>query len=230
MLTEALLNGKVTEVGRKTVLEKIEKSKIVAIIRGVEPEKCVKAAKAICAGGVLLVEVTFNQQKPESFSETAAAISAVKEALGDRMSVGAGTVLTIEQLEIAKAAGAEFIVSPDTNEDVIRRTVELDMVSLPGAFSATEAVKAHNAGADYVKLFPCLDNADAYLKAIKAPLSHIKFLAVGGITVDNAADFIKAGASGIGVGSALINKTYIENGEFEKITELAAAFVEKVNA
>ena len=144
------------------------------------------------------------------------------------MAVGAGTVLTLKQLKIAKAAGAEFIVSPDTNEAVIRKTVKLGMVSLPGAYSATEAVKAHNAGADYVKLFPCLDNAASYLKAIKAPLSHIKFLAVGGITADNAADFIKAGADGVGVGSALVNKTYVENGEFDKLTELATRFVKNV--
>lgn len=213
---------------RNEVLEKIKNTKIVAIIRGVEPEKCVKIAKALSLGGVGLVEVTFNQKDPKSFSDTAAAISAIKAEVGDKMAVGAGTVLTLKQLKIAKAAGAEFIVSPDTNESVIRKTVKLGMVSLPGAYSATEAVKAHNAGADYVKLFPCLDNAASYLKAIKAPLSHIKFLAVGGITADNAADFIKAGADGVGVGSSLVNKTYVENGEFDKLTELATRFVQNV--
>lgn len=213
---------------RNEVLEKIEKTRIVAIIRGIAPEQCVSTARALYAGGVELVEVTFNQQKPDSFSGTAAAISAIKSEMGKKMAVGAGTVLTVEQLLIAKAAGAEFIVSPDTNEEVIRKTVELGMVSLPGAFSATEAVKAHNAGADYVKLFPCLDNAVSYLKAIRAPLSHIKFLAVGGVNVENAADFIKAGASGIGVGSSLVNKSYIENGEFDKITELAECFAKAV--
>lgn len=213
---------------RNEVLKKIENGKIVAIIRGVEPEKCVKIAKALCDGGIELVEVTFNQKNPATFADTATAIKAIKAEVGDKMAVGAGTVITIQQLKIAKAAGAEFIVSPDTNEAIIRKTIKLGMVSLPGAYSATEAVKAHEAGADYVKLFPCLDNAASYLKAIKAPLSHIKFLAVGGITAENAAEFIKAGADGVGVGSSLVNKAYVENGEFDKITELATRFVQNV--
>lgn len=212
---------------REQVIKIIEENKIVAIIRGVDCGVAVKVARALFAGGIKLVEVTFNQKEPEKFSSTTDAIKAIKENCPE-MTVGAGTVLTVEQVDLARAAGAEYVVSPDVDVDVIKRTISLDMVSLPGAYTASEAKTAHSAGADFVKLFPCTDGAIEYLKAIKAPLSHIKFLAVGGINVDNAADFIKAGAIGIGVGSSLVNKEWIKNGEFEKITALAKKFVEKV--
>ena len=211
---------------REQLLKQIEKEKVIAIIRGIVPDKAVNVAKALYAGGVKLVEVTFNQKCPESFSDTQAAIRSIIDAMGDKMSVGAGTVITPEQAELAHSAGAQFIVSPDTDEAVIKRTVELGMVSLPGAYTASEAKKAHNAGADYVKLFPCSDAG--YLKALRAPLSHMKFLAVGGVNADNTADFIKAGACGVGVGSSLVNPSWVEAGEFDRITEQAKKFIEAV--
>lgn len=211
---------------RENIINLIEEEKIVAIIRGIAPEKAVNVAKALYAGGVKLVEVTFNQKSPEKFSETTTAIKSMIDAMGDKMVVGAGTVITTAQAELAHSAGAQFIVSPDTDEEVIRRTVALGMVSLPGAYTATEAKKAHNAGADFIKLFPCSDAT--YLKALRAPLSHIKFLAVGGITIENTPDFMKAGAVGIGVGSALVNPVWVKNGEFDKITEQAKKFVQAV--
>lgn len=215
---------------RENVLKLIEETKIVTIIRGVDPESAVKVAEALYLGGVKLVEVTFDQKNPDSFSDTATAIKSIKEKLGDKMSVGAGTVITVEQLLIAKSAGAEFIVSPDTDEEIIKKTVELGLVSLPGAYTPTEAKKAHNAGADYVKLFPCSDDAISYLKAIKAPLSHIKFLAVGGIRPDNAKDFIEAGAYGVGMGGSLVNKEWIKNGRFDLITIEAKKTVDAINS
>ena len=118
----------------------------------------------------MLVEVTFNQKCPEKFSETTTAIKSMIDAMGDKMVVGAGTVITTVQAELAHSAGAQFIVSPDTDEEVIKRTVALGMVSLPGAYTASESKKAHNAGADFVKLFPCSDAS--YIKALRAPLSH----------------------------------------------------------
>lgn len=210
---------------REQVVKSILENKIIAIVRGADVEQAVKAAKAVSLGGVKLIEVTFNQKAPETFCDTVKAIALIKESCPD-MIVGAGTVLTVEQVELAKSAGAEFIVSPDTDEKVIKRTVELGMVSLPGAYTASEAKKAHNAGADFVKLFPCTDAS--YLKALKAPLSHINFLAVGGVNADNALEFIKAGAVGVGVGGALINKKLLDGGEYEKITETAKKFVENI--
>ena len=102
-------------------------------------------------------------------------------------------------------------------------------MSLPGAYTPTEAKVAYNAGADFVKFFPCVGNAPAYVKAVCAPLNHINFLAVGGVSADNAADFLKAGALGVGVGGNLVNKEWIKNGEFDKITAEAKKYVANVN-
>ena len=211
---------------REQVIKKIEQNKIIAIVRGLNIEQAVSVAKAINQGGIKLIEVTFNQKNPSSFNDTVMAITQIKQDCPE-MCVGAGTVLTIEQVELAKSAGAEYIVSPDTDEEVIKRTVELDMVSIPGAYTPSEAKKAHNAGADFVKLFPC--SSVASLKAIKAPMSHIKFLAFGGVSAHNAKEFIKAGAVGVGVGGSLVNTKYLENNEYEKITQLAKELVEVVS-
>ena len=198
---------------RKSVIENIEKYKVIAILRGLSVDESVNVSRALYEGGVKLVEVTFNQNSSDNYAQTINSIRSIKKELGEKMCVGAGTVITLEQLNLAKKAGAEFIVSPDTDEDVIRETVNLGMVSLPGAYTPTEVKLAHKAGADFIKIFPCSDVG--YLKAIKAPLSHIKFMAVGGVNSDNASDFIKAGACG--VGSALTNKNWIANKRYDLI-------------
>ena len=213
---------------RQSVIQQICEKKIIAIVRGADVAQAVAAAKALYEGGVSLVEVTFNQKAPETFVTTAEAIRSIREQLGDRVLVGAGTVLTAEQVKLAADAGAAYIISPNTDEAVIAKTLELGLVSLPGAYTPTEAVQAHNAGADFVKVFPCVGDAPAYVKALCAPLSHIKFLAVGGVSAENAADFMKAGAVGLGVGSSLVNKKWLDSGEFFKITEQAQRFVDAV--
>lgn len=214
---------------RERIIQEILEKKIISIVRGVEPDKMVRIAEALYEGGVTMIEVTFNQKNPASWQETADSIAAIKAAMGDRMFVGAGTVTSVELVDMAANAGAGYIISPDTDPDVIARTRELGLVSLPGAYTPTEAKQAHNAGADFVKLFPCVGDAPAYLKALCAPLSHIKFLAVGGVTADNAADFLTAGAVGIGVGSSLVNKKWADAGEFWKITEEAKRFVANIS-
>lgn len=214
---------------RERIIQEILEKKIISIVRGVEPDKMVRIAEALYEGGVTMIEVTFNQKNPASWQETADSIAAIKAAMGDKMFVGAGTVTSVELVDMAANAGAGYIISPDTDPDVIARTRELGLVSLPGAYTPTEAKQAHNAGADFVKLFPCVGDAPAYLKALCAPLSHIKFLAVGGVTADNAADFLTAGAVGIGVGSSLVNKKWADAGEFWKITEEAKRFVANIS-
>lgn len=214
---------------RERIIQEILDKKIISIVRGVDPDKMVRIAEALYQGGVTMIEVTFNQKNPASWQETADSIAAIKAAMGDKMFVGAGTVTSVELVDMAANAGAGYIISPDTDPDVIARTRELGLVSLPGAYTPTEAKQAHNAGADFVKLFPCVGDAPAYLKALCAPLSHIKFLAVGGVTADNAADFLTAGAVGIGVGSSLVNKKWADAGEFWKITEEAKRFVANIS-
>ena len=210
---------------REQLIQRVLDKKIVAIVRGVYGEDCVKLAQALYDGGIELLEVTFDQSKPDELNRTSDSIKLLVQRLGDKMVFGAGTVTTLEMLELAKNAGAKFIVSPDTNEEVIRATVAAGMVSMPGALTPTEIVTAHRWGADFVKLFPAGTQGTAYFKAVTAPLNHIRMLAVGGVNEKNIADFLAAGAVGAGVGGNLVNKTWIKNGEFDKITAVAKEFV-----
>jgi 2-dehydro-3-deoxyphosphogluconate aldolase/(4S)-4-hydroxy-2-oxoglutarate aldolase len=199
---------------------------IVAIIRGFGPEVCLRLAEAYMKGGIGHVEVTFNQKDPGSWKDTAAAIRSIKSGFGNELKVGAGTVLTEEQLRICEDAGGEFMVTPNVNAELIRKCVADGLEATPGALTPSEAVEAFNAGASVVKIFPAGALGPGYIKAIKAPLSHIPLLAVGGIGPDNIADFMKAGCVGAGVGGNLTNKEWIKAGEWDKITAVARALVE----
>jgi len=141
------------------------------------------------------------------------------------MAVGAGTVTSVCDAEMACEAGAKFLIAPNTDEKVIRRTVELGMVSIPGALTPTEIVAAYNAGADFVKVFPAGNMGPGYVKAVCAPLSDIPLLAVGGINAQNAVEYVKAGCVGVGVGGNLANRKWIEAGEFDRIEEAARELV-----
>ena len=134
--------------------------------------------------------------------------------------------MTEKQTELAYNAGAEFIISPDSYEGVIRKTRELGMVSIPGVFTPTEAANAHRWGADFVKLFPNSELKISYLKALTVPLSHIKFLAVGGVDASNLTDYLAAGAKGVGVATAIADKKAIFAGDYDEITRRAKAFTD----
>lgn len=198
---------------------------IIAIIRGFEPDVCLRLSEAYVKGGIDMVEVTFNQKDPRSWKDTAAAIRSIKDHFAGSVKVGAGTVLTEEQLLMCEDAGGEYMVTPNVNTSLIRKCVADGLMAMPGAITPTEAVDAFNAGASYVKLFPAGVFGSEYVKALVAPLSHIPFLAVGGIGPHNIADFIKAGCVGAGVGGNLTNKEWISNGEWDKITAAAASLV-----
>ena len=214
---------------RNTVIEAITKEKLIVIVRGVPREKLVPLAEAMYAGGVRLLEITFSQDGSVSDEETADRIAMLATAMTGKMFIGAGTVTRESQVALVKEAGGLFIISPDTCEGVIKKTREAGLVSMPGALTPTEVMTAHRAGADFVKLFPILDLGPAYLKAVRAPLSGIKFLAVGGIDLDNVKDFLKAGASGFGIGSGIVKSDLIKAEKYEKITELARAYVAAVS-
>lgn len=209
------------------VMELVLQTKVIAIIRGLD-SGYEELVQAMYDGGIRAVEVTFNQKDPALWSKTTGAIRAIKTLMGDKMAVGAGTVTSVELAELAWEAGAQFIVSPDMDPDVIRRTRELGMVSMPGALTPTEIKQAHKAGADFVKVFPAGNLGSGYIKAIRGPLNHIRLLAVGGVSEKNAADFIAAGCVGIGVGGNLVNKEWIAKGEFSRITAVARQLCEAV--
>lgn len=199
-------------------------------MRGVYGEDCLRLAQALYDGGVELMEVTFDQSSKEKQKETADTIRLINKAMQGRVVMGAGTVTTIEMLEAAYNAGVKFIVSPDTNPEIIKSTRVKGMVSIPGALSASEILTAYNSGADFVKVFPVLNLGSTYIKALRGPLNHIPLLAVGGIDENNIGEFIKAGACGVGVGGNLVNKNLIANGEFHKITKLAKEFIKNINS
>ncbi len=206
---------------RETVLEWVAREKVVAIVRGAESSVCTRVAEALYAGGIRLMEITYDQRSPESWEDTAAAIGQTARRVEGRMLVGAGTVTEPGLVELTHRAGGCFIISPDTNEAVIRRTRELDMVSMPGAMTPTEILTAHRAGADFVKLFPAAGLGPAYLRAVCAPLSHVKIMVVGGIDEKNVGAFLAAGAAGAGVGGNLANRQWIRDGAWDKITQAA---------
>jgi len=212
------------------VVQAVRDGKIVVIIRGVEPKDIVNVGRAIVEGGITALEVTFNQAAADGEQKLSECVSLLVKAIGDKAFIGAGTVMNTKQVDIAKAAGATFIVSPNTDVDVIKHTKAAGLASFPGALTPSEAVTAYNAGADMVKLFPAGDLGVGYLKSVLAPLRHIPFVVVGGIDVSNIQTFLKAGASGAGVGGSIINLEAIKAGEFGKIKATAKELVEKVKA
>ena len=203
-------------------IEKIVREKrIIAIVRGQAPDVCLHLAEAFAKGGIGLVEVTFNQREPETWQQTAEAIQAIRTRFAGAVRVGAGTVLTEDQLKICAEAGGEYMITPNVNAALIRKCVEMGLVAMPGALTPSEAVVAWEAGAQFVKLFPAGTLGAGYVKAVRAPLSHIPFLAVGGISPENVADFMRAGCVGAGVGGNLTNKEWIAEGAWDKIIAVA---------
>ena len=212
-----------------TPLEYVQQRKIVVIVRGLAPEYMIRLGHALEEGGIGLMEVTFNQKAPETWKDTAAAIEAIGKEFGDRVLVGAGTVITLDQVKMTHEAGGHYLVTPATQPEIIMAGKALGLGMFPGAGTCTEILTAYNAGADVVKVFPAGSLGSGFIKAVKAPLSHIPLMAVGGINKDNAAEFMKAGCVGLGVGGNLVNKEWIANGEWVKITALAKEFMKTVN-
>lgn len=211
---------------REDVIRKVFDKKIIAIVRGVYGEDCVKLAQALYKGGVEMMEVTFDQSKPESLGRTSETAKQCIRTMGDKMIFGAGTVTTVEMVRLAKTAGAQFIVSPNVDLLVMEETFRSDMVSMPGALTATEVIRAHEYGADFVKIFPASNLGAEYVKALRGPINHIPMLAVGGVSEKNIREFMDAGVVGAGVGGNLVNKKWIAAGEFDKITEAARQLME----
>lgn len=205
-------------------LDKIIGSKIIAIIRNISSEKIIETVAALKEGGIFCVEVTFNARDEEKSRDTLVSISQIKNHFGDSIAVGAGTVMTSENVKQAAGAGAEYIISPNINESVIKKTKQLGLISIPGALTPSEIINAHQMGADIVKLFPAATLGLEYIKAILSPINHIPITAVGGITSENARSFIDIGCLGVGVGGNLVNKKLVDENKFETIKKLAYTF------
>ncbi len=212
---------------RREVLDSIRKNRLVVIARNLTAEEALEAAKALYKGGIRLMEITFSEEN-ERMETTAESIKLIRNSLPEDMIAGAGTVLTQEQLICARDAGAEFILSPGTDERIIRLTKAMGLVSVPGAFTASEIYQAYTWGADIVKLFPAGVEGVAYVKAIRGPLSHIPLMMVGGISEEHLGAFLKAGAMSFGVGGNILKREYMTNQDYGAITKLAERYIEKL--
>lgn len=213
---------------RERVLKTIGEEKLISIVRAPEFESLFPAAQALYAGGVRLLEITFDRSGTISKEEICQMIAMLTDAFGDRMLIGAGTVTSPDEVKLAFDAGASFIISPNCDPAVIECTKSLGMVSIPAAYTATEIATALKHGADYIKLFPADGVTREYIRAIRAPLSDAKLLAVGGVTSENAKSFLDIGFCGVGVGSNLYDKKLIESRDFEALKQLAQKYAKAI--
>lgn len=210
---------------REQTIKAVEKEKIIIIVRGVEREKLIPLAEAMYQGGIRLLEITYSANGKVSDEDTAENIRLLARRFQGRMYIGAGTVLTEKQVELTAQAGGKFIISPDTCPLVIEKTRDLGLVSIPCALTPSEMQIAHKSGADFIKIFPITSLGASYVKAVKAPLSHLKMLAVGGIDESNIAEYLQVGINGFGLGSNIIDKKKIAENDWQGITELAKKYV-----
>lgn len=210
------------------LIKTVENEKIIVIVRGVESEKLIPLAEAMYSGGIRFLELTYSADGRISDEKNAENIKMLSEHFKDKMHIGAGTVLNERQVELTKEAGGKFIISPDANPGIIKRTKELGMVSMPGALTPSEIQLAHRSGADFVKLFPITNMGVDYVKAVMAPLSHIRLLAVGGVDENNISEYLRAGVCGFGIGSNIVSKKLVDENNYKAITELAKKYVSAV--
>ncbi|AFH60922.1 bifunctional 4-hydroxy-2-oxoglutarate aldolase/2-dehydro-3-deoxy-phosphogluconate aldolase [Paenibacillus caseinilyticus] len=203
-------------MNREQGLALLESARIVAIVRGVKEEHILGVAEALLDGGIPVMEVTLNTEGALGM------ISRLQETFGDRMYIGAGTVLDVEDARAAIEADASYLVTPNTDENVIRYAAARDIPIFPGAMTPTEVVRAWKNGASAIKIFPGASLGIGYIKELMGPLSHIPMMAVGGVTEENIGEFIKLGCYGVGIGGSLINLKEIEAGNYGWVRDKAA--------
>nr|WP_263313914.1 bifunctional 4-hydroxy-2-oxoglutarate aldolase/2-dehydro-3-deoxy-phosphogluconate aldolase [Mammaliicoccus sp. Marseille-Q6498] len=197
-------------------LNTIKETKLIAIIRNAHPDNVLPIVKTLHKGGIRAIEVTMNSPKALE------AIELIAEEMKDKVVVGAGTVLDPETARLAILSGATFILAPTVNKETIKMTKRYGAVSIPGALSPTEILEAYECGGDIIKVFPTTTMGSAYIKDLQGPLPHIPLLPTGGVDLNNVEEFIKAGAVGVGLGSALVNTKLEANEEYYKNLEKTA--------
>jgi 2-dehydro-3-deoxyphosphogluconate aldolase/(4S)-4-hydroxy-2-oxoglutarate aldolase len=201
----------------------LEQAGLIPVLRASSVQTGHALVDAMMAGGVTVVEVTMTVPNALTL------LRELKQRHGDKLLLGSGTVTDVAQTEATIDAGAEFVVSPSLHLDVIAKTKELGKVSIPGALTPTEVITASRAGADYVKVFPCSAMGGAsYLKSLLAPFPELKLIPTGGVTLQTAGDFLKAGARALGVGTDLVNAAAIAEGKPEIVTKAAREYLEAI--
>jgi 2-dehydro-3-deoxyphosphogluconate aldolase/(4S)-4-hydroxy-2-oxoglutarate aldolase len=205
-------------MSRDATLRSVLECGIVAVVRSPDSRQLVEVCRALADGGVPVAEITMTV--PGALE----VLANVRKELGDRIVLGAGTILDSETARAALLAGAEYLVAPTVNLDVIRLCRRYDKAVMPGAFTATEILSAWEAGADVVKVFPAEVLGPAYFKALRGPLPQIRLMPTGGVDLSTAADFLRSGACCLGIGSQLVEPKAVALGDFDRLRELAGRY------
>jgi 2-dehydro-3-deoxyphosphogluconate aldolase/(4S)-4-hydroxy-2-oxoglutarate aldolase len=208
----------------REVYEAVRRQKIIVILRGVDAGKIVDIANALYAGGIRLMEVTCNTPGVTEM------IATLSRKLAGKMIIGAGTVITKNLCDGAVAAGAEYIVAPDVNPEVIKHALDKDIAVLPGAATATEVLTAARAGAQMAKIFPAAVLGPDYIRQLRGPIDNIDFVAVGGVRLNNIADFMAAGCAAVGIGTAALGKELIQESNWAQISRAASEYIHRLIA
>ena len=206
-------------MSKESQLRQVLECGIVAVVRSPDSRQLVEVAQALADGGVTVIEITMTV--PNALE----VVRQVRQALGDRVLLGAGTILDPETARAALLAGAEYLVAPTVNRDVIRLCQRYDKLVMPGAFTPTEILSAWEAGADVVKVFPADVVGPAFFKALRGPLPQVRLMPTGGVDLKTAADFLRAGACCLGVGGQLVEPKAVAEGNFDRIRDLARQYV-----
>ena len=203
-----------------SLIEDIERHQLMVAVRTASPDEAYRAALACIDGGIRFIEITFSV--PD-------AASVIRElSTDDRATVGAGTILSLEDAREARNAGASYLVSPHCDEEIIRFTKEEGLLSIPGGCTPTEIYRAYRAGGDIIKIFPFVQMGGlSFLKEIRGPLPFIRYMLAGGLNLDNMADYLSARATCILIGSSIIKPELVGTGAWQSITDLARQFVRK---
>ncbi len=204
------------------LLQSLAEQKIVAIIRGIDADKGDRTAQALYEGGIVFLEVTLNTDGALDM------ISRFRSQYEGKMRIGAGTVLDLAQAKEAEAAGAEYIISPNLDEEVVTYCAGRGLEICPGTMTPSEIVRAYKLGAGAVKVFPMGSLGVGYLKEIRAPLNHIPMVATGGVNLQNIRTVLDAGAIAVGLGGNLVDKKLIAEGKFDELRQLAQAYSDEV--
>ncbi|MGE8080194.1 bifunctional 4-hydroxy-2-oxoglutarate aldolase/2-dehydro-3-deoxy-phosphogluconate aldolase [Peribacillus loiseleuriae] len=206
------------------IIDKLKQIPVIPVLRKIPYEKSSAIVQALLSGGIKVVEITMETEHAEDI------IRESVSSFGDQMIVGAGTVLDIEDCKRAIDAGAQFLVAPVLDEEVIRYSAERGVPTIPGVFTPSEMLRAFKLGAPMIKLFPASVLGPNFIKDVKGPLSHIPIMCTGGITIDTAKHYLDAGATAVGAGSALLRKDLIAESNWEGLTEEALKWMESIKA
>lgn len=208
---------------RAGIISRLLEPGIIAVVRTEQPDQVIPVCEALLAGGVIAIELTL------TIPRALDAIRAASSQFRSDALIGVGTVLNVDACRSAIDAGAMFVVSPITRPEIAAAAHGADRPVMLGAYTPTEAQDAHEAGADFVKIFPADTLGPAYIKSLRAPLPHLRIVPTGGVDLNTARDFLQAGCAALGVGSSLVSARLIREAAWPELTRLAKAFVEIAN-